>query len=68
MKHIPIAFPLLFVLIIGATFFAGAYAIAEGAAVGQVQASVADGGSSHIESEGELEWYQSAAVLVCPLH
>ncbi len=74
MRHIPMAFPLLFLLIVGATFFAGAYAIAEGAAVGQGDAAtrVADyesgDGPDHSASRDKLEWYESAAVLVCPLH
>ena len=66
MRHIPIAFPILFLLIIGVTFFAGAYAIAEGAALGQ--GDVATPEPDHSAPRDKLEWYESAAVLVCPLH
>ena len=75
MKHIPIGFPLLFLLIPSAPpYFAGAYAIAAGAVAGQgdVGARVADrssrDGSDLSAPRDQMEWYESAAVLVCPLH
>jgi hypothetical protein len=71
LKDIPIIFPIALVVIIIATFFTGAYAIAEGA--------VRDGGSNPAQqhpagtaSDGDAsvdhDWYQDAAILVCPLH
>jgi hypothetical protein len=68
MKHIPIAFPLLFLLIIVTTFFAGAYAVAEGAIAAPVAAAPAGDSSERPASLDHLEWYESAAVWVCPLH
>ena len=70
MKNIPIIFPIALVVIIIATFFTGAYAIAEGAVrddPGSAQqhraGTVSDG-----EASGDYDWYQDAAILVCPLH
>ena len=70
MKDIPIIFPIALVVIIIATFFIGAYAIAEGAvrdSTGSAQqlgaGSASDGGASP-----DHDWYQNAAILVCPLH
>ena len=70
MKDIPIIFPIALVVIIFATFFTGAYAIAEGAvrddadAVQQHQ----DGTASDSDASGDHDWYEDAAILVCPLH
>jgi hypothetical protein len=69
-KDIPIIFPIALVVIIIATFFTGAYAIAEGAVrdgTGAVQSSATDTASSGTTS-GDHDWYQDAAILVCPLH
>jgi hypothetical protein len=65
-KNIPIIFPIALVVIIVTTFFSGAYAIAEGAirsdAANPEQQLAAD------SSAGGHDWYESAAILVCPLH
>ncbi len=70
MKNIPIIFPIALVVIIITTFFTGAYAIAEGAvraddlnASQLATSSAADGDVS-----ADHDWYESAAILVCPLH
>ncbi len=61
MKHIPIVFPISFMVILVVIFFSGAYAIAEGAAAGQT-------GTASTQAGQGLDWYQSAAAWVCPLH
>jgi hypothetical protein len=69
-KDVPIIFPIALVVIIVATFFTGAYAIAEGAvredpsSAQQHPAGTASGG----DVSGDHDWYQDAAILVCPLH
>ncbi len=70
MKDIPIIFPIALVVIIIATFFTGAYAIAEGAVrddPGSAQ-HLAAGAASDGDTSGDHDWYQDAAFLVCPLH
>lgn len=70
MKNIPIIFPIALVVIIVATFFTGAYAIAEGAV--RDSSSSAQQNPAGTASEGDTSrdhnWYQDAAILVCPLH
>ena len=66
MKYLPIEYRLFLVALIAFLFMTGIYAIADGAAVqldGQVQA-----GSLSETPSGELDWYQDAAIFVCPLH
>ena len=74
MKHIPIVFPISFLVIILVTFFSGAYAVAEGAVSGRQGAIVQQFAyrpgtdSKQQASSADYVWYQSAAVWVCPLH
>lgn len=71
MKNIPIIFPIVLVVIIVTTFFSGAYAIAEGAVrsdgANPEQQTGADSSSGDASSRGH-DWYESAAIMVCPLH
>ena len=72
MKDIPVIFPLSLLVIILFSFFTGAYAISEDALSeepGAVSAAAA-GESSASGDAGSLdhEWYQNAAIWVCPLH
>ena len=70
----PLVYPLVFALVVLVTFFTGAYAIAEGAVNGQSPAPAASSGEGGRAGAGlpspatGLEWYESAAILVCPLH
>ena len=75
MKDIPIIFPIALVVIVVLTFFTGAYAISEGAERDEVPilaASVVGTGSlvGSLEQGPTLEhdWYENAAIWVCPLH
>ena len=75
MKDIPIIFPIALVVIVVLTFFTGAYAISEGAERDDppiLAASVVGTGSlvGSLEPGQALEhdWYESAAIWVCPLH
>ena len=75
MKHMPLVYPLVFALVVLLTFFTGAYALAEGAVTGQsptpAASSTGEGGRAEagLQSPASgLEWYESAAILVCPLH
>ena len=69
MKDFPIIFPIALVVIIVATFFTGVYAISADAVKSQPLGHAA---SLSAGSEGgggaERDWYQKAAVWVCPLH
>ena len=75
MKHIPIVFPISLLIIVAVTFFSGAYAIAEGAVngqdgaiAGQIAAGPGPRGPAQQAPSGDHDWYQSAAIWVCPLH
>ena len=71
MKNIPIIFPIALAVIIITTFFTGAYAIAEGAVRDDAPNAAqqpAAGTASDGDASREHDWYQSAAILVCPLH
>ena len=59
MRHIPIVFPLSFVVLLGVIFFTSAFAIADGAVDREAQVA---------EAAAEYEWYESTAIYVCPLH
>jgi hypothetical protein len=70
-KNIPIIFPIALLVIIITTFFSGAYAIAEGAVRSDganPEQQLATDSSSGDTSSGGHDWYESAAILVCPLH
>lgn len=64
MKHIPIIYPISFILIVGITFFAGAYGIAEGAG----PRSRAVQSVAVLQPVEELAFVEKAAIWVCPLH
>ena len=76
MKNVPIIFPIALALIIIATFFTGAYAVSEAALNGgDILAgdspAVSAGLSSPTQRQAasdDLEWYQNAAIFICPLH
>jgi hypothetical protein len=59
MKHIPIVFPLSFAVILVVIFFTSAFAIADGAVTREAQTT---------EADADYDWYESTAILVCPLH
>ena len=59
MRHIPIVFPLSFVVLLVVIFFTSAFAIADGAVTREADA---------IQADPEYEWYESTAIYVCPLH
>ncbi|MDP6072009.1 MAG: hypothetical protein QGG34_10695 [SAR202 cluster bacterium] len=73
MKELPLIFPVSFLVILIAIFFTAAYAISEDALSGATpayasahEASVATGNSD--DKTAENDWYQQAAIFVCPLH
>jgi hypothetical protein len=75
MKDIPIIFPIALVVIVVLTFFTGVYAVSEGAERDDVpilSASASGTGSliGSLETDQALEhdWYENAAVWICPLH
>ncbi len=62
-------------LIVLVTFFTGAYAIAEAAVNGEPSATPNQallapnhGYETSAEGSSQLDWYESAAIWVCPLH
>lgn len=74
MKHIPVIFPLLLVVVLLTTAFFGAYAIAEAAVNGQraitpeqALPSSASGADAS-DPNANFEWYENVAIWVCPLH
>ena len=68
MKNIPIVFPISLAVIIVLTFFTGAWAISENA-LGSTQPvyAAADTPPASAAEPGE-DWYERAAIWVCPLH
>ena len=76
MKNIPIIFPIALVLIMVATFFTGAYAVSEAALNGEdILAGKALAASAGLDppaheqpSSDDLEWFENAAIFICPLH
>ena len=75
MKHIPKIFPISLFVIIGLMFFTGAYAVSESAlgdtgVVETVSAFSSDrpAGPFMDATESEIEWFESVAIWVCPLH
>ncbi|MDP6715832.1 MAG: hypothetical protein QF368_14600 [SAR202 cluster bacterium] len=76
MRDLPIIFPLSLIVLLIMIFFSGAYAISEGATSQDLAAlttSETPGGTTdHLNSlpagaEG-FDWYEDAAIWVCPLH
>ena len=70
MKDIPVIFPLSLLVIIVFSFFTGAYAISEDALREELGVIAASGESSAPGDTESLDhqWYQNAAIWVCPLH
>ena len=76
MRNIPIIFPVALVMIVVATFFTGAYAVSEAALNGDsAVAERALASSAGVEApigarhpDAGLDWYENAAIFVCPLH
>ncbi len=77
MRDIPIVFPVSLAIILAMLVFTGAYAISANAVEGGgvystpsgsvVTVSTAAGGANDAAG-GEYNWYQQAALFVCPLH
>ena len=75
MKHIPKIFPISLLFIVVFMFFLGAYAVAENAVgealvVETVSAYTAEGREETTDAlfDSQVDWYEQAAVWVCPLH
>ncbi len=71
MRDIPLVFPIALVVIVVLTFFTGAYAVSEGAQRNDRQvltASVVGGSALGPAQTSEHDWYENAAIWVCPLH
>ena len=71
MKHILVIYPLALLVLIVFIFFTGAYAMAEAAVGEQLEPPPASSGPPEPESAAAVaghEWYESAAIWVCPLH
>lgn len=73
MKYLPIEYRLFLVALIVFLFTTGIYAIADGASAqlypsAQPGSALASSNSNSDTSSGNLDWYQEAAIYVCPLH
>lgn len=64
LKDVPLIFPFSFAVMALIIFFAGAYGVAESAVSDQPAVDSA----SSVASSAEHDWYESAAIFVCPLH
>ncbi|HAL48890.1 MAG: hypothetical protein FI707_13490 [SAR202 cluster bacterium] len=74
MRDLPIVFPISLVVILIAIFFTAAYAISEDA-LSEASPAYASTLESPIastdapkDSAADTDWYQQAAIFVCPLH
>ncbi len=73
MKYLPIEYRLFLVALLAFLFMTGIYAIADGASV-QFDPQAGTGGATGSSqtftdaSDSDLDWYQDAAIFVCPLH
>lgn len=63
-KNVPLIFPFSFVVMALIVFFAGAYGVAESAVSDQAVADFA----ALEPPPAEHDWYENAAIFVCPLH
>ena len=75
MKHIPFIFPLTLAVIVAVTFFASVWAVAESAVNGRrtvwaehVAVLREATGAGALDGSADYEWYERAAIYVCPLH
>ena len=75
MKHLPRAYPIAFALLIAVLFSVGVWSIAESAVNGREPLSAAPSvqtASSAVavrqKPRADFEWYEHAAIFVCPLH
>ena len=72
MKDIPVIFPLSLLVIVVLSFLTGAYAISEDALSeepGVIAATAFVGPNEPGDAESlDHQWYQRAAIWVCPLH
>ena len=74
MKHVPLIYPLSLALIVVVMFFAGVWSIAESAVNGNdiiaVESAVTTGPSrvSAAPPPATKDWYEKAAIFICPLH
>ncbi len=71
MRDIPLIFPIALAVIVVLTFFTGAYSVSENVQCDDRQlltASLVGGGSSAPPQTSEHDWYEGAAIWVCPLH
>jgi len=76
MKDLPIIFPIALVALLVFVFFTGAFAISEGATTPERLATsepISSAGTyvqlnPPTEGDIEFDWYEDAAIWVCPLH
>ena len=76
MRDIPIVFPISLAIILAMLMFTGAYAISADAVEGGGVYSTPAGNVLALDkppganeaADGEYNWYQQAALFVCPLH
>ena len=77
MRDIPIVFPISLAIILAMLVFTGAYAISADAVdgggvystpAGSVLTVNAPPSAANGAADGEYNWYQQAALFVCPLH
>ena len=73
MRDLPIIFPISLVVMLIAIFFSGAYAISEGATSSEPLFPTTSAGTfDHLnppaQGSDEYDWFQDAALWVCPLH
>jgi hypothetical protein len=74
MRELPIVFPISLAVILIAIFFTAAYAISEDAlsetspAYASTHEPLIASSGAASDSAAETDWYQQAAIFVCPLH
>ena len=76
MRDIPIVFPISLAIILAMLVFTGAYAISADAVDGGGMyatpagsvVSVDTAAGANDAADGGYDWYQQAALFVCPLH
>ncbi len=71
MRDIPIVFPISLAIIVAMLIFTSAYAVSANAVAGQgvYSAAISPGAvAERTERAEDYQWFERAALLVCPLH
>ena len=73
MKHLPKIFPIGLLTLLVSIVFVGAYALSENAITGVESAGAATANRFEEDTDGDFgdhvyDWYEDAAIFICPLH